>query len=1147
MWRLSALSAGVLLFSVLLLFQAANSEEVTYHFDEELWTGAVAEILDDSSNNYHATAVDGPVTAETTPAITGNPGTCGYGLFDGVDDYVALPAGYPSITTNFSITAWIRTTNNTRSGQRIFIYDTNNSKKFGFSLGDGGTGKVRFSSPQSTHPDNLDTPNVIANNTWYFVAAVADIINQEKRVYVYDQAGNQLAAVSENYKGHWGFEAGDAFIGGGDNASGKAGSKLYFSGNIDEVKVHDGALSQEQIEIQLKTTHLCLRPVLEYRFDECDETDTAIDGSTNGLDGEVLNGPLTMVEGKICNGASFDGVDDYVVVDDSDLFDNTRELTIAGWINPQSIRVPPAGTNARGIIAKRNDASSNVSYGIFFYSSVGDGKLYIDIDTTNNRFASNAVIPEDTWTHFAVVFNGNLAINERVTLYINGAVDKVAKETSTQIPDYNSNLYIGNLYYGLSQLKVFKGIIDELRVIPEAISQADVQALYNDNRAICGECNEPIDHYRMYHDGTGLTCSPENILIRACLDEDCTTQSSGAVNVALSPTKWLAGDTQTINSGATLQLWHTTAETATLDIIGTRVADEALNPPRCFVGATEQPSCQLTFHDSGFIFDVADHIADIEQDLMIAAVRKDLNSERCVPGFQNVTRNVSFWADYLDSTSGTLSVNVNNTAVSASSPGTAVSLAFNNIGEANIKVRYADVGQMRLSALYQGSGDDEGLEMTGADTFIARPDHFEISVADNPAANDADGGVFKKASESFSIEVSAHNASGNVTPNYGRENVPETVKLASSLVAPAGGNIPPIEGSFQAFGLRCDGGSGPGYTCGQFNWGEVGIIALLPDVGDGDYLGTGNVTGNLSDNIGRFIPDHFDVTILPDPPSFAESCLIYTSLGQSFDWDTVPELTIRAMNGADPAAVTGNYEGDFWKLDTTLIYSYVDVAVPFAAAPLTPQTVSRTMPDTSSANGLVMLELEEDDGISGNGIFDGFNYTRPAPTNPVAPFDPDVTMTVDVAELTDSDGVCYSDITGCIDYSVENIVGVHLRHGRGFAEAVFGPETSPLIMPVNTYWWDGAAWLENNDDGCTTLTYAYVQSGTSVTVLPTSPLAINKGAADLTLTPTAGAGSGTVSVSFDFPAWLAPDPSAVATFGIFRGNDRILNWQEIMR
>ncbi len=228
----------------------------SYRMDESVWTGASGQVLDSSGRSHHAAAVNGAATGNATPAIPGSPGTCGYGQFDGSNDYVALPASFPNLVSDFTITAWIRTTNNAKSGQRILIDDQNNSGGYGFSLADGGTGRLRFYT-RAVNPVILDTANVVANNTWYFVAATADLANRVKRIYVYNQAGTQLAAVSQTYTGTWGSDAGAASIGGENNASAESGPNFRFSGRIDEVNVFSGALSTTQLAAVRAQTRPC--------------------------------------------------------------------------------------------------------------------------------------------------------------------------------------------------------------------------------------------------------------------------------------------------------------------------------------------------------------------------------------------------------------------------------------------------------------------------------------------------------------------------------------------------------------------------------------------------------------------------------------------------------------------------------------------------------------------------------------------------------------------------------------------------------------------------------------------------------------------------------------------------------------------------
>src|SRR5690606_4037033 len=113
---------------------------------------------------------------------------------------------------------------------------------------------------------------------------------------------------------------------------------------------------------------------------------------------------------------------------------------------------------------------------------------------------------------------------------------------------------------------------------------------------------------------------------------------------------------------------------------------------------------------------------------------------------------------------------------------------------------------------------------------------------------------------------------------FGQETSPETVDLDLTLVAPAGGNEPPLVGSFGVFTA--------GEAEGDFNWPEVGIITLEPRLDGGDYLGAGDVVGNTSSNIGRFIPFDFDVS--QNTPEFGSACGTFTYIGQRFTYNTAP-------------------------------------------------------------------------------------------------------------------------------------------------------------------------------------------------------------------------------------------------------------------
>lgn len=148
-------------------------------------------------------------------------------------------ATFPNLNTDFAISAWINSANRGTAGQRIFCDDVNNSGGYGFSLGDGGSGRLRFYSRGSTNII-LDSPlnAIAANNTWYHVVAVADVTGNIRRLYVNGAQVSSIASVG------WGTDAGNSSIG-GETAAGETANR--FNGQLDEVRVAATALSADWI------------------------------------------------------------------------------------------------------------------------------------------------------------------------------------------------------------------------------------------------------------------------------------------------------------------------------------------------------------------------------------------------------------------------------------------------------------------------------------------------------------------------------------------------------------------------------------------------------------------------------------------------------------------------------------------------------------------------------------------------------------------------------------------------------------------------------------------------------------------------------------------------------------------------------------
>jgi MSHA biogenesis protein MshQ len=677
-----------------------------------------------------------------------------------------------------------------------------------------------------------------------------------------------------------------------------------------------------------------------------------------------------------------------------------------------------------------------------------------------------------------------------------------------------------------------------------------------DNLQVCATYMNPynsIDHYRIYHDGTGLTCSPETVTVKACLDSDCSVSYAGEVSATLSATSVSSGDVWSLaqeflsDESDNAYVRSVEAGTVTLGVVGSSSDFFADETTRCYVGTQEQSDCSMVFYDSGFIFDVPDHVSATTQNVTLSAVRTDVTTQQCVPGFADVTRELIFGFDYSNPSSGTLPLVVNNTEVS--SAGVGIALDFDSSGETELELSYADVGDLSMVANYSGSvaNEDAGLSMVGNDTFIVRPDHFSLTVPGNPGASSAAGEVFVRAGADFNIEVSSRNADGDVTPNYGQEDTPESVSLTATLVAPSGQHNPVLSGSFDVFAIDCDGASKEGYACGSFSWSEVGIISLMPQIEDGSYLGSDNVIGASSGNVGRFIPDRFSVS--GNSPSFSDSCssgaLPFTYMGQPFTYLIDPLMTLTAL--ATDGETTQNYGNSFWKYNNSL------AARDYAHSPESDGL-------TVSINSLGNVSLDGDDDYDGLGraslTDEWLAYIKPATA--VEPFTTNIDLVIAASDLADSDGVCYDagDDGICDSFTFTNIGDNEQRYGRLRIQNVYGPETLDLEVPILTEYYSQGGYIQNSDDSCTALdssllllsNYSGNLADGETSVSGSGVLTMGVSTALSLLAPGLG-NDGSVVLEYDLDAtpWLTLDgvnPTGNATFGIYKGNPRLIYMRE---
>ncbi|MFH1495906.1 MAG: DUF6701 domain-containing protein [Pseudomonadota bacterium] len=498
------------------------------------------------------------------------------------------------------------------------------------------------------------------------------------------------------------------------------------------------------------------------------------------------------------------------------------------------------------------------------------------------------------WHHVVAVFtNGSVTSNQ---LYIDGVNQALTQRQSTPnlaTAVVSSTLQIGGWTQDNSYR--FTGRIDEVMVYRDALVQADVTALYNDTHA----CVAAVDHYELSLPTSSIACLSSTATVTACANNSspCTSPSTavngqtatlatngGALGSA-TVTFNAAGVASTTLSYPTLTVDPTTV---TVTLSGEQVT--AINPRKCCpdgANCVVANSCSTIFNTAGFIFSDTQNgaVATIPTQVAgtsagthyLRSVRSSSTTKACeagLTGAQTVSlayecnNPATCYSSNLMSVNGgtatTIARNDNGSVTSFSS----VNMTFDANGNAPFTFVYSDVGQVKLHARKTLTADATktppvvAATLTGtSNAFVVKPFGFELSDIKqtaspnlvNPGAADATGSKFVKAGEAFSVTATAVTSTGSTAFSYGRETSAEGLKLTSALVGGLGLTNNPALANNTAFGTFSNGVA----TGTTFSWNEVGIIKLTPSVGDGDYLGVGDVSGPISGNVGRFYAGKF--------------------------------------------------------------------------------------------------------------------------------------------------------------------------------------------------------------------------------------------------------------------------------------------------
>ncbi len=432
-------------------------------------TGAVKYWdLDEGSGNVISDSVTGDLASVN--GATWVDGLTGTGLsFDGVDDYVGMSDSVDLRPASLTVSLWMKINVMKDCGLVIKRMGTTGPES-NWQVEMFADGDLRFSYNDGSTWNTLDThiQPITDTNRWYNIVMTFD--SGEIVIYVdgsIRNSGGGFPALDTTYTGQVQFGRG---WGG------------YFNGVMDEITLHDRALSQSEINADFQTytppdsgtgqTPVDNTPVdpvpsgestpytgvlkVHWDFDHMQGSDV-LDVSGNDNDAGTSGG-AEFGEGVFWDGFVFTGENFMEAYNTDDL--NMEAFTIEFWLNPSEY----GDQNTR--VMEKGGYQVGGGFGIEF-NRFGNHNIGFLVWDGADAYAvvSDGEIPLDTWTHVIASFDG-----ENIRLYIDGEAQ--GQPVPAAMSTNTAPMYVGRA--GRAYTDLFVGQMDELKLWEGGVSDTDV-------------------------------------------------------------------------------------------------------------------------------------------------------------------------------------------------------------------------------------------------------------------------------------------------------------------------------------------------------------------------------------------------------------------------------------------------------------------------------------------------------------------------------------------------------------------------------------------------------------------------------------------------------------------------------------------------
>ncbi|EGQ9054648.1 MSHA biogenesis protein MshQ [Vibrio parahaemolyticus] len=703
-----------------------------------------------------------------------------------------------------------------------------------------------------------------------------------------------------------------------------------------------------------------------------------------------------------------------------------------------------------------------------------------------------------------------------------------------------------------------------------------------DNFQVCADkfqkITDGIHHFEFDYAGTGSICQASEVTLRACMDESCSkTYPSSILNanpgavvdpvtVSLLPQSdslvaWEGGDHVTFSDSVSLKLQAFQSGSAKLGIASSSVPQFGFDGAKCRIagGPLSEQNCNILFNSAALGVTVPDKVAgkpffNTDGDALYSNQSSPYLEFCSLPsqqGGNGENRDVQLSIERIEPTSNAVSVPVyvsfkkrdGKFSDEVSVGTTDVDIAdvyFNSQGKAYFNLRYPEAGKVALKAKIKDESDS-----LGQNSFVSFPAYLTLSTDGGQCSSGSCSQGFVAAGEPFNMFVTAHQFGGALAKNYQQEGLSVVHKVTY-----------PTTGALSAGVLGKDVYNHDTPTNAkdsiEQSVSEVGAFEFTVTPPEA-YLGSkAFVIEPAKGVIGRFYPKYFkvypDESVDWDYPN-AQS---FAYMNQPFG---VSKFYVEALNAGKGALTNYTYFDDSLLAKFNL-YENGAYTSRFSSI----KTYSGTWKESSGKSLADSRSVGIYTGSSSDGLFVAKGNGAHYPDGPFNLFEQGKDTLISITGSSSS-----MDPVTVIESDSVLAPQPDIRFGRVDLDDVGGNQGTTLRVPLRVEYWNGSRFIANSDDSQTRV-LGETEDGSQVHIWPTDNTAkvVSLGAGGLVSSGYSRSVTATEAESYrqQTRVWLdlesggnslpwlkynwdnknagEENPSSVVTFGIHRGNDRVI-------